>query len=72
MSAAAKSRAARRAGHQARQYKGCLLTRVGSQTVVVAMPGGAIWGWAASWRQARAVVSWLSGGSRHPSREDAR
>jgi hypothetical protein len=59
MSAAVKPRAARRAGHHLRKYKGCLLTRVGRQTVVVAMPGGAIWGWAASWRQARAVVSWL-------------
>jgi len=59
MSATVKPRAAGRAGHRVMKYKGCLLTRVGRQTVVVAMPGGAIWGWAASWRQARAVVSWL-------------
>jgi len=59
MSAAAKPRAARRAGHPVRKYKGCLLTRVGSQTIVVAMPSGAIWGWAASWGQARRVVNWI-------------
>jgi hypothetical protein len=59
MSAAVKPRAARRAGHNVRKYKGCLLTRLGRQTVVVATPAGSIWGWAASWRQARAVVNWL-------------
>jgi hypothetical protein len=37
MSAAVKPRAGRRAGHHVRRYKGCLLTRVGRQTVVVAM-----------------------------------
>jgi hypothetical protein len=72
MSAAVKPRATRRAGHQVKKYKGCVLTRVGSRTVEVAMPSGAIWGWAASWRQARAVVNWLSGGSRCSSSEDAR
>ena len=59
MSAAAKPRAARRAGHPVRKYKGCLLTRLGSQTVEVTMSGGAVWGWAASWRQARRVVNWI-------------
>jgi len=59
MSAVSKHQAPRRAGHQVRKYKGCLLTRVGRQTVVVATPAGSIWGWAASWRQARAVVNWL-------------
>jgi hypothetical protein len=72
MSAAVNPRDARRAGYQVKKYKGCVLTRVGSQTVEIAMPSGAIWGWAASWRQARAVVNWLSGGSRRFSREHAR
>jgi hypothetical protein len=35
------------------------LTRLGSQTVEVTMSGGAVWGWAASWRQARRVVNWI-------------
>jgi hypothetical protein len=59
MSTRVKSRVDRRAGHQVKEYKGCVLTRVGSQTVEVAMPGRAVLDWAASWRQARRVVNWI-------------
>ena len=59
MSAAVKPRAARRGGHEVKKYKSCVLTRLGSQTVEIAMPGGAVWGWAANWNQARRVVNWI-------------
>jgi hypothetical protein len=72
MSAAAKSRTRRRAAPPVRTFRGYRLTRVGSQTVVVTTPAGATWGWAASFRQARRVVDWLTGGDSPRSRETDR
>jgi hypothetical protein len=63
VSASAKARAPRRRVLGVRRFKGCLLSRVGRQTVVVTTPMGGIWGWAASWRQARAVVNSLVDGA---------
>jgi hypothetical protein len=62
--AAGASRRQLRPVPQVRRYKGYVLTRLGRQTVVVATADGSLWGWAASWRQARAVVNWLKGVNR--------
>lgn len=59
MSSAAAPRARRQPAPQVRRYKGYVLTRTGSQTVEVSTADGSLWGWAASWRQARAVVNWI-------------
>jgi hypothetical protein len=56
MRAPAKAQRRRR---RLRRYRGCRLERVGSQTIVIALPSGEVWGWAASWAQARRVVTWI-------------
>ncbi len=61
MRAAVKPRAARHAGHQVRKFRGFVLTRLGQETIEITMPSGAVWGWGASWTQARRVVDWLVG-----------
>jgi hypothetical protein len=61
MRAAAKSQRRQR---RLRLYRGCRLERVGSQTIVIALPSGEVWGWAGSWAQARRVVAWIRQGLR--------
>ncbi len=59
MKAPAKAQAPRRRVLGVRRFKGFTLSRVGSQTIVVEEPTGGVWGWCASWRQAKAVVNYL-------------
>jgi hypothetical protein len=71
MSAAAKPRAPRRsAPHEIRKFRGFVLTRLGSETIEIAMPAGGIWGWAANWQQARDVVSWIMRGEGGGQRDE--
>jgi hypothetical protein len=62
--ALAKPQARRRRGLGARRFKGFTLRRIGSQTIEVTLPSGELWGWAASWSQARWVVDWIQGEER--------
>jgi len=61
MSAAAKSRARRQAAPHVRKFRGCVLKKIGSETIVIALPSGEVWGWASDWAQARRVVVWIQG-----------
>jgi hypothetical protein len=38
-----------------------VLKKIGSETIVIALPSGEVWGWAADWAQARIVVRWIQG-----------
>lgn len=52
---------AQRRQRRLRRHRGFRLERIGSQTIVITLPSGEVWGWAASWAQARGVVDWIQG-----------
>jgi hypothetical protein len=57
-------KARRRRALGARRYRGYVLRRIGSETVVVESEDGAVLAWAASFAQGKRVADWLLDGAR--------